>query len=102
VSPNRRGDVGGAAFFSSSRTTPAPYFLVRDDYSGGNWQGFRLFTGTRGAAGWGDYIRARRFEPSGLGWVTSVYTVQPTEAQSLFYILARERDIPSIEDWWSK
>ena len=102
VSPNARGDLGASAFFSSSSSLPSPYFLVRDDFSPTSWQAFRLFAGTRGAAGWGDYIRTRAFEPSMLGWVTSVYTLGATGAEPLFYILGRQRDIPSIAYWWPK
>ena len=95
VSPNARGDLGGVAFFSAPSSFPSPYFLVFDDYSPSpqpGWQAYRLFNGTAGSAGWGDYV-ARAFQPSQLGWTASVYTMQPGGAEPLFYLLARERDL---------
>ncbi len=102
VSPDIRGNLGMTAYFASSTTPPSPDFLVMDDYSPGAWQAFRLFTGTRGAPGWGDYSRTRVFHPAEVGWTASVYTVQAKGAEPLFYILARARDLPSIQAWWSK
>lgn len=102
VSPNIRGDLGLTVFFSSTRAAPTPYFLVSDDYSSNSWQAFRLFPGARGSARWGDYVRTRAFHPAEVGWITSVYTVQAQGAEPLFYILARARDLPSVEAWWSK
>jgi hypothetical protein len=102
---NARGDVAVSLFYSSNKAAATPHLAVMDDYSAtspGSWQVYRLFNGSQGSLGWGDYIRTRAFEPSQLGWVTSVYTIQQGAAEPLFYIVGRGRDIPSIENWWSK
>jgi hypothetical protein len=114
IAPNARGDIGGAAFFSSPRSFPSPYFLVFDDYSPAPpgisvlapglipWENYRLFAGTAGSAGWGDYVRVRAFQPSQLGWTAMVYTIQPGGPEPLFYVLARQRDLQSLENWFRK
>jgi hypothetical protein len=106
VSPNARGDLGLTVYWSTPKSFPSPCFGVSDDLSLQSpppWEIYRLSESTIGANSWGDYARNRCFQPSQLGWVTSVYTAlrDPVGHLSpLFFILARERDLPSIANYW--
>lgn len=110
ASPNARGDIGGVAYFSTPTSFPTPIVIIRDDFTVGPapWDAFFLSPiGAAGTPGWGDYVRARAFQPSQLGWGISAYTMQPTGAgtfgaESRYYLVARDRDLQSLIDWWQK
>ncbi len=107
ISPNARGDLGLTAYFGSSSTYPSPCFLIDDDYSPNPpppWEAYSLSSSTIGGPAFGDYVRNRAFQPSQLGWVTSVYTLQSDQGNvspaPSFFILGRQRDLPSIGTYW--
>jgi hypothetical protein len=105
VSPNARGDLAVTAYFSSATSFPSPAFLIFDDYSPHpppGWEAYRLTNSTVGAPAWGDYVRNRAFQPSQVGWVTSASINQAAGVTPSFFILARERDVPSLSRFWSK
>jgi hypothetical protein len=105
VSPNGRGDIAVTAYFSTAASFPSPEFLIFDDYSPHPppaWEAYSLSNSTGGAPAWGDYVRNRAFQPSGVGWVTSASIVQDKGVTPLFFILGRERDVPSITRFWNK
>jgi len=109
ASPNARGDVGGVAYFSTPTSFPSPVVIVRDDFTAGPapWDAVFLTLGAASGKGWGDYVRARAFQPSQLGWGISAYTLQQAGAgsfgaESRYYLVARGRDLPSVADWWQK
>lgn len=104
ASPNARGDIGVTVYFSDELSFPSPHFLIFDDYTPNpppGWEAYRLFNSTVGAPAWGDYVRNRSFEPSQLGWVTGAFAMDAQLGpQPLFYILSRQRDVPSISRYW--
>ncbi len=105
VSPNARGDIAVTAFFSTAASFPSPAFLIFDDYSPHpppGWEAYLLIAGGKGGIGWGDYVRNRAFQPSQVGWVTSAWINTQGGVLPLFYIVSRERDIPSIDRFWQK
>jgi hypothetical protein len=55
-----------------------------------------------GGTGWGDYVRVHPFQPSQLGWIATVFTAQSGGAEPLLYVLARQRDHESLNNWFQK
>lgn len=106
VSPNARGDLGVIAYFGDARSFPSPHVLVYDDYTSHPppaWEAYRLFGSTAGAPAWGDYVRIRPFQPSQLGWASTAAVSDKTNGiVLLYYVLSRDRDLPSLQEWWQK
>jgi hypothetical protein len=107
AAPNARGDLGVAAFFSGGGYYP--YFLlgIDDDFSrdvGSSVLGPLEIQYLRSGYGpfgdrYGDYISVQQFNPTGLAWVASGFTLQDGSvsgyAEPSYTIFGRERDRPS-------
>jgi hypothetical protein len=105
AAPNARGDLGVAVFSSGGGS--APYFVVSiaDDVtrdSGAPWD----MTYMRSGYGpynnhGGDYLSVQPFNPSGLVWVASGFTLQGGFANGYsepqYTVFGRERDLRSVQ-----
>jgi hypothetical protein len=116
ASPNARGDVGIAYFFGGGGASGwYPYFglSIDDDYSrdAGTpfaWDVYYVRQSTQGPDSnrWGDYISVRPFDPSGLGWIASGFTLQGCGgfsgcSEPSYTIFGRERDLHSVSKYFN-
>jgi hypothetical protein len=97
ASPDRRGNLGIAAFYGGGSLYPSSLVGISDDYSAG-WELLSTGTGTNGpnSSNWGDYLRVRPVTPSGKIWAATGYTLQGggknSNADPRYIEFGRERD----------
>jgi hypothetical protein len=111
--PNARGDLGITAYYSSPSF--APYFLVGIDddisrdagYPPPGWNVYYVRASSQGPTTnrWGDYFAVQPFAPTDLAWTTIGTTMQGCGGvgckESNYVIFGRERDIRSVQKYWS-
>jgi|GEM_PF-2490068 len=96
--PDKRGNLGIAAFYGGGSLYPSPLVGISDDYSAG-WELVSTGRGTNGpnSLKWGDYLRVRPVTPSGKTWAATAYTLQGgsgnSNADPRYIEFGRERDI---------
>lgn len=102
---NERGDVGLNVSSFTSTTYPSQVVGLDDDFNGTppSWEIYTVNTSTGDAGGdyWGDYSRARSFQPSGNVWVAAGHTSTGVNGFAVphYVVFGRNGDLPSFQRW---
>ncbi|MCZ7394654.1 MAG: hypothetical protein ABOK23_01145 [Candidatus Methanoperedens sp.] len=108
AAPDSRGHLGISVFWGGGSYYPSHAVGIVDSYSGAPppWELMTTNVGTNGPNntassdphGWGDYVRVRSYNPSGLLWIATGYTLQGGSSGSFadprYIIFGRARDDP--------
>lgn len=103
AAPDNRGHLGISLFWGGGSYYPNHAVGIDDDFNGAPppWEVVATNIGTNGPSDnqWGDYVRARSYNPSGLLWAATGYTLHGGNTGSStdprYIIFGRERDKPA-------